>query len=90
MILGVGVDLIEVARIQRALENPRIGQNGKYWEVFRPLSPNEGKIQCSLFQKSYNNDKRNRVQTCSIEPSYWVLYDKIATFFILAYTIAAK
>lgn len=26
MILGVGVDLIEVARIQRALENPRIGQ----------------------------------------------------------------
>ncbi len=26
MILGVGVDLIEVARIRRALENPRIGQ----------------------------------------------------------------
>lgn len=26
MILGVGVDLIEVTRIQRALENPRIGQ----------------------------------------------------------------
>jgi len=26
MILGVGVDLIEVVRIQRALENPRIGQ----------------------------------------------------------------
>jgi len=26
MILGVGVDLIEVARIQHALENPRIGK----------------------------------------------------------------
>ena len=26
MILGVGVDLIDVARIQRSLENPRIGQ----------------------------------------------------------------
>ncbi len=30
MILGVGVDLIEVTRIQRALENPRIGQRVRH------------------------------------------------------------